>query len=304
MAEYRPKGSAERQGKTRQQQVRCIDKKGGKCTIFVIIFCCGHFRKGDLFLKIAISGKGGVGKTTLTGVMARILAQRGKKVLAIDADPDANLASALGFPEEMVKKLSPLAAMTPLVEERTGAKKGTIGAMFKLNPRVDDIPDEFGLSFRGVKLLLLGCIPQGGGGCFCPENVLLRSLMRHLLVGRDEVVIVDMEAGLEHLGRGSTEYVDALIVVVEPGLRSIGTTKQIRKLATDLGVKKVLIVGNKITTEEDRKIIEEHLSDFAIIGYLSFNPKILQADRQGVSPYDIDDRVKGEVSEIIQRIEA
>jgi CO dehydrogenase maturation factor len=257
-----------------------------------------------IFMKIAISGKGGVGKTTLAGVMALILAQRGKKVLAIDADPDANLASALGFPKEMVEKLTPLIAMTPLVEERTAAKKGTYGAMFKLNPRVDDIPDEFGVSYRGVKLLVLGAISQGGGGCFCPENVLLKSLMQHLFVGRDEVVIVDMEAGLEHLGRGSTEYMDALIVVVEPGLRSISTTKQIRKLAADLGVKKVLGVGNKITSEEDRKIIEEHLSDLEVLGYLSFNPKILQADRDGVSPYDIDDQVKAEVGEIIERMGA
>jgi CO dehydrogenase maturation factor len=257
-----------------------------------------------IFMKIAISGKGGVGKTTLAGVMALILAQRGKKVLAIDADPDANLASALGFPKEMVEKLTPLIAMTPLVEERTAAKKGTYGAMFKLNPRVDDIPDEFGVSCRGVKLLVLGAISQGGGGCFCPENVLLKSLMQHLFVGRDEVVIVDMEAGLEHLGRGSTEYMDALIVVVEPGLRSISTTKQIRKLAADLGVKKVLGVGNKITSEEDRKIIEEHLSDLEVLGYLSFNPKILQADRDGVSPYDIDDQVKAEVGEIIERMGA
>ncbi len=254
-------------------------------------------------MKVAISGKGGVGKTTLAGVMARILADRGKKVLAIDADPDANLASALGFPKEMVEKVTPLVAMTPLVEERTGAKKGTYGAMFKLNPKVDDLPDQLGVSHRGVKLLVLGSISQGGGGCFCPENVLLKGLMRHLFVGRDEVVIVDMEAGLEHLGRGSTEFVDALIVVVEPGLRSIGTTKQIRKLAADLGVKRVLIVGNKITTEEDRKIIEEHLPDFEILGHLSFNPKILQADRDGVSPYDIDDRIKEEVAKIIERME-
>jgi CO dehydrogenase maturation factor len=255
-------------------------------------------------MKIAISGKGGVGKTTLAGVMARILADGGKKVLAIDADPDANLASALGFPKELVEKATPLVAMTALVEERTGAKKGTYGAMFRLNPKVDDIPDQFGVSNHGVKLLVLGSISQGGAGCFCPENVLLKALMQHLFVGRDEVVIVDMEAGLEHLGRGSTEYVDALIVVVEPGLRSIGTTKQIRKLAADLGVKRVLIVGNKIASDEDRRIIEEHLHDFDILGHLSFNPKILQADRDGVSPYDIDDRVKEEVSKIIERMEA
>jgi CO dehydrogenase maturation factor len=280
-----------------------LTKKGFGVKYVPVLFITVISREETIFMKIAISGKGGVGKTTLAGVMARILAQRGKKVLAIDADPDANLASALGFPREMVEKLTPLIAMTALVEERTGAKKGTYGAMFKLNPRVDDIPDELGVSYRGVKLLVLGAISQGGGGCFCPENVLLKSLMQHLFVGRDEVVIVDMEAGLEHLGRGSTEYVDALIVVIEPGLRSISTTKQIRKLAADLGVKKVLGVGNKIITDEDRKIIEEHLSDLEILGHLSFNPKILQADRDGVSPYDIDDQVRTEVGEIIERME-
>jgi CO dehydrogenase maturation factor len=279
-----------------------LTKRAFRVKYLPVLFITVISGEGTIFMKIAISGKGGVGKTTLAGVMARILAQRGKKVLAIDADPDANLASALGFPKEMVEKLTPLIAMTPLVEERTGAKKGTYGTMFKLNPRVDDIPDELGVSYRGVKLLMLGAISQGGGGCFCPENVLLKSLMRHLFVGRDEVVIVDMEAGLEHLGRGSTEHVDALIVVVEPGLRAISTAKQIRKLAAELGVKKVLAVGNKITTKEDRKIIEEHLGDLEILGYLSFNPKILQADRDGVSPYDIDDQVKTEVGEIIERM--
>jgi CO dehydrogenase maturation factor len=281
-----------------------LTKRAFRVKYLPVLFIIAISGEETIFMKIAISGKGGVGKTTLAGVMALILAQRGKKVLAIDADPDANLASALGFPKEMVEKLTPLIAMTPLVEERTAAKKGTYGAMFKLNPRVDDIPDEFGVSYRGVKLLVLGAISQGGGGCFCPENVLLKSLMQHLFVGRDEVVIVDMEAGLEHLGRGSTEYMDALIVVVEPGLRSISTTKQIRKLAADLGVKKVLGVGNKITSEEDRKIIEEHLSDLEVLGHLSFNPKILQADRDGVSPYDIDDRIKAEVGEIIERMGA
>jgi CO dehydrogenase maturation factor len=254
-------------------------------------------------MKIAISGKGGVGKTTLAGVMARILANRGRKVLAIDADPDSNLASAIGLPRETLAKLSPIASMTSMIEERTGAKKGSYGTMFKLNPKVDDIPDDMGVTYEGVKLLLLGCIPQGGGGCFCPENVLLKNLVRHLLVQREEALIIDMEAGLEHLGRGSTGYVDALIIVVEPGQRAMNTARQIRKLGEDLKIKNMMIVGNKVNSEEDRRLIEEHLSDFPVLGHMSFNPKVLQADREGKSPYDIDERIKEEVEVILKELE-
>ena len=254
-------------------------------------------------MKIAISGKGGVGKTTLAGVMARILAGEGRKVLAIDADPDSNLASAIGLNKEALTKLSPIASMTSLIEERTGAKKGSFGSMIKLNPKVDDLPDEMGVVYQGVKLLLLGCIPQGGGGCFCPENILLKNLVRHLLVQREEVLIIDMEAGLEHLGRGSTGYVDALIIVVEPGQRAINTARQIKKLGEDLNIKRMMIVGNKVTSDQDRRMIEENLSDFPVLGHMSFNPKILQADREGRSPYDIDEEVKGEVRVILTELE-
>ena len=254
-------------------------------------------------MKIAISGKGGVGKTTLAGVMARLLADQGRKVLAIDADPDSNLASAIGLPKELQPKLSPIAAMTSMIEERTGSKKGSYGTMFKLNPKVDDLPDEMGVVYQGVKLLLLGCIPQGGGGCFCPENVLLKNLVRHLLVQGDEALIIDMEAGLEHLGRGSTGYVDALIIVVEPGQRAIHTAQQIKKLGEDLQIKRILIVGNKVSSEEDRKIIEESLSNFPILGHMSYNPKILQADREGRSPYDLDGKIKEEVKRILAELE-
>jgi CO dehydrogenase maturation factor len=254
-------------------------------------------------MKIAISGKGGVGKTTLAGVMARILANRGRKVLAIDADPDSNLASAIGLPKEALSKLTPIASMTSMIEERTGSKKGSFGSLFKLNPKVDDIPDEMGVTYQGVRLLLLGCIPQGGGGCFCPENVLLKNLVRHVLVQRDEALIIDMEAGLEHLGRGSTGYVEALIIVVEPGQRAMNTAKQIKKLGEDLNIKNTMIVGNKVNSEEDRRLIEEQLSDFPVLGHMSFNPKVIQADREGRSPYDMDERIKREVEAILTELE-
>lgn len=254
-------------------------------------------------MKVAISGKGGVGKTTLAGVMARLLADEGKKVLAIDADMDANLASAIGIPAEELSGLIPLAQRTSLVEERTASKKGTFGGMFKLNPRVDDIPDEYSVTYRGVKLLVLGGVLSGGSGCFCPENVLLKNLISHLFVAREEAVIVDLEAGLEHLSRGSTGYVDAFGVVVEPGLRSFGTARQIKRLANDLGIARIYIVGNKIASDEDQRIIEENLGeDFDILGHLTFSPKILEADRVGVSPYDLDENLRREVKIIADRM--
>jgi CO dehydrogenase maturation factor len=250
-------------------------------------------------MKVAISGKGGVGKTTLAGVMARILSERGYKVLAIDADPDSNLASAIGIDEEKLGSMKPLAQMTEFIEERTSSKKGTYGSFFKLNPRVDDIPERFAVEKNGIKLVVLGNIQQGGGGCFCPENVLLKSLLSYIFIERDESVIVDMEAGLEHLGRGTTEYVDALIVVVEPGQRSFQTAYQVRKLSQDLGIKNLYIVGNKIMDESDGKLIRKNLEGFTVLGFMSYNEKIIEADKRGISPFDIDKKIKTEVEHIV-----
>lgn len=254
-------------------------------------------------MKIAISGKGGVGKTTLAGCLARLLADQGQKVLAIDADPDSNLPSALGVPAEKLADVRPLAQLKDLVAERTGAKPGTFGGMFKLNPKVDDIPDAYSVSHGGVKLLTLGTVPLGGGGCLCPESTLLRVLMRYLMVGRGEAVIVDMEAGLEHLARGSTESMDAFVVVVEPGQRAIQTAHQVRRLATDLGVKQVYVVGNKVAGAEDRRIIEEGVAPMSVLGHLALRESIRDADRRGVSPYDLDPELRAEVAAIYASLE-
>ncbi len=253
-------------------------------------------------MKIAISGKGGVGKTTLAGALARYIADLNYKVLAIDADPDANLASAIGISKELLKDIKPISEMKELISERTGTKAGSFGGMFILNPKVDDLPDKFSIEYKGVKMMLLGIVESAGTGCFCPENTLLKALLRHLFVARDEVVIVDMEAGLEHLTRGTTAYVNKFIVVVEPGQRSFQTARQIRELAKELAVKDVWIVGNKVKNESDKDLIEKELSDFNILGYLTYNDKIIESDKLGLSPFDLSEELKKEIKIIWDNI--
>ena len=164
-------------------------------------------------MKIAISGKGGVGKTLLASLLAKIFSESGYSVLAIDADPDANLAANLGFPNP--DAIVPISELNELIEERVGAKPGQSGSFFKLNPEVDDLPEKYSAKFHGIRLMVMGRIKRGGTGCYCPEGALLQALLAHLLLQRDEVVILDMEAGIEHLTRGTAKAVDWLIVVVE-----------------------------------------------------------------------------------------
>ena len=255
-------------------------------------------------MKLAITGKGGVGKTTLAALLAYLYAAEGRKVLGIDADPDANLGSALGFLPEELARVRPIAEMEDLVAERTGAQPGQFGGIFTLNPRVDDIPDRFAVTRGGVRLLILGTIKKGGAGCFCPESTLLKNLVRHLLVARDEVVILDMEAGLEHLGRSTAMAVDAFIVVVEPGRRSIQTAQAVKQLAADIGISRVLIVGNKVRGPEDKAFVEENLPGAEILGYLSHNPQAIEADLQGQAIYEAAPGLVEEARAIKERLGA
>ncbi len=251
-------------------------------------------------MKIAISGKGGVGKTTLSACLSKYYADRKYKVIAVDADPDSNLASALGIDYDKALKITPLIEMKKLIEERTGAKPGGYGAFFKLNPRVDDIPEKFGIDVDGVKLLVAGTIKAGGSGCYCPENVLLKNLFQYLVVNKEEIVILDMEAGIEHLGRGTCENMDALIIVIEPGFRSIQTARAIKKMSGDLGIKDLYVVINKVRTDEDRKILSGSLNDFIILGEIPYSEKVRESDIKNFSPCNADE----EFIESIRKIAA
>lgn len=237
-------------------------------------------------MKIAISGKGGVGKTTLAALLAQVYADRGRDVLAVDADPSPCLAGALGFPDELRAALHPIAEMDELIEERTGAKPGTIGGFFTLNPRVDDIPDRFNVCYRGVRLLEMGSVDVGGSGCICPESAMLKTLFTHLLFRKDDVLILDMYAGVEHLGRATADFVDAMIVVVEPTRRSLGTAAQIKRLAEDVGVTRLWLVGNKVRNEEERAFLEAEAPGIPVLGFLPADLAVQEADRLGIAVYD------------------
>ncbi len=231
-------------------------------------------------MKIAITGKGGVGKTTLAALMINHMAKSGKRVIGVDADPDANLASALGFSN--ADEIVPIAEMESLIEERTGAKPGTSGSFFKINPKVDDLPDKLSIVKDNIRLMVLGTVKKGGGGCICPESALLKTLISHLVLYRDDVVVMDMEAGIEHLGRGTSSAVDMLIVVVEPGKRSIGTANNIKSLSNDLGISRIAVVGNKIRKKSDEDFIRENIEEIDVLGFIPFDDNLIESDKKGL----------------------
>ena len=255
-------------------------------------------------MKIAVSGKGGVGKTTITAALSILLAERGTgKVLAIDADPDSNLASALGMTDEEQKSLVPIVRQKELIEERTGASLDGYGRIFRLNPEVSDIADRYARPVRGVHLLVIGGVRRGGGGCACPENTMVQALINEAVLHRDETILLDMEAGIEHLGRATTRGMDMLLVVVEPGKRSVDSALRIRELAGHIGLKNLKLVMNRVRSAEDEEFLRANLPGFPVLGVVPFSENILSGDRDGLSVVDcFDDGMKSLFLDMIERL--
>ena len=249
-------------------------------------------------MKIAIGGKGGVGKTLLAALLSKSFAGSGYSVIAIDADPDGNLAATLGFPHP--ERIVPISEMSDLIEERTGAKPGKSGGFFKLNPKVDDLPDEYSQEHGGIKLMVMGRLKRGGSGCYCPENALLRALVTHLLLARDEVIILDMEAGIEHLGRATAKAVDRLIIVVEPGRRSVDSAYRVCRLAKDIALENIAVVGNKVRSPEDRAFLISSLAGFEFLGFIPYDQAIVDADMASLSLLKASQQVNQAVHDIYQ----
>lgn len=232
-------------------------------------------------MKLAVTGKGGVGKTTISALLAAALCRAGRKVVAIDADPDSNLAASLGHPDPA--QIRPIVELKDLIEERTGVKPGAVGAVFRLNPVVEDIPDKYAVEIEGIRLLVAGAVKKGGAGCYCPENALLRALVSHLFTAPDCDLVLDMEAGIEHLSRGTVAAVERLLIVVEPGRRSLETAERIRAMAGQIGLCRINVIANKVRSAEDRAFLAEALSGWDVVGYLPYDPAISEAERKGRS---------------------
>ena len=229
-------------------------------------------------MKIAITGKGGTGKSTIAGILIHYFVNNDYKVLAVDADPDANLASAIGLSKEQTQSIIPISEQYELTRERTGSNPGQFGQLFKMNPTVNDIPDKYSYLYNNIKLLILGGIKKGGSGCACPENVLLKNLLTEIILNRKEVVIVDMEAGIEHLGRATTKSIDWMLIIVEPGTHSIDTAKTIMKLGREIGITQYGIIGNKIQNKSQVSWIRSYFPENLILGTVSYNPIVQEAD--------------------------
>ena len=232
-------------------------------------------------MKLAISGKGGTGKSTLAAALALLMKKQGWRVLAVDADPDGNLAAALGASPEETARIIPISKQRELIEERTGAKVKQYGQMFRLNPEVADIADGYGTNLKGVTLLVLGAIEAGGSGCACPESVLIRALVTDLVLRRKDALIMDMEAGIEHLGRATAKGVDTLLVMVEPSQRAVDSAHRVARLGAEIGLRDIRFVANKVASPADEEFVRTALAGQGIVGVIPWSEEIRQAERRG-----------------------
>ena len=250
-------------------------------------------------MKIAFTGKGGVGKTTLAGLFIRVLSMEGTEVLAVDCDPDSNLGRVLGF--EGADKITPIVQMEEMINERMGVEKGK-KSFYKLNPKIDDIPDKFSKTKDNVKLIVMGAVKQGGSGCMCPENSFIKNLLSHVVLNTGEHIVMDMEAGLEHFGRGTAESCDFVLAVVEPSVNSIQTAKNINKLAANLRIKKVYALGNKVRGSQDADFIKKELGDIKLIGTIDFDESVLAHDKEkNVS--SVSEKTMGKIIKLKEALE-
>lgn len=222
-------------------------------------------------MKIAVSGKGGVGKTTISASLIKAIANRGCQVYAVDADPDVSLGTVLGFSEPQIEDLVPLVEMKDVIAEKSGA-----GAFICLNPDVDDVLERFTIRSGNIRFLRMGGVKQGGTACYCRENSFLHAVLNSLLLKEREIVVLDMGAGIEHLTRGTARGVDLMLIVTEPTRVSVQTTKVIQKLAREIGIKKLLVVGNKVRNDKERQFLEQAFTREELIGVIPFSEVVLE----------------------------
>lgn len=251
-------------------------------------------------MKLAISGKGGVGKTLLAAMLAREMSDAGYSVIAVDADPDANLALTLGFPD--ADKIVPISELKELIQERTATNPGSNSPYFKINPRVDDIPEKYSVQHDGIRLLVMGRPKAGGAGCYCPENTVLSALMAHLLLARNEMLVMDMAAGIEHLGRGTAKSVDKLVIVAEPGRASIETALRIFGLARDLGIGSISLVGNKVHNQAEKEFIASSLPNMELLGFIPYDTAIINAELHNTPRLDSSPAITVAAKEIFNNL--
>jgi len=243
-------------------------------------------------MKIAIAGKGGTGKTTLSAGLCLSFAEEGKRVLAVDADSNNCLGYALGFPQQVLERVAPLSEMKEDLRKRAGAADS--GGYFLLSPEVSDLLDKHAVEYNGIRLLVMGTISEPGGGCVCPESVVLRALTRHL-VGREEVVILDLEAGIEHLGRGTARHVDWLVIMVEPNAASMRTAQRIAGLAKGLGIPKIGIAANRVKRDEEKEEVFHALPGLPLLGAIPYD---LALENTSFVPWENDEVFRRAISEI------